>query len=141
MRMRLGLRARKRGGAAVEFALLLPIFITLLSAILDYGMYFYVSSSATQAVRNGVRMAVTKADKVSMETVASEHAKEALGTFNVTCLAVEGCKFLHKHKKVNYSGDSFFTYQLTLTRPFIAPMGMVPSPKWHTIAYTMRYEY
>jgi Flp pilus assembly protein TadG len=131
----------RRGGAAVEAALLLPLFIVLLSAILDYGYYFFIASSATQAVRNGVRMGVTKDNVSTMEQLAADHAVEAMENFNLTCKTSLGCKLTHKHKSLTYSGDTFQTYQLSMERPFIAPMGMVPSPKYHYISYTMRYEF
>ena len=132
---------RKRGGAAVEAALLLPIFIMLLSAILDYGYYFFIASSATQAVRNGVRMAVTKDTVGTMESLAAAHATEAMENFNLTCKVSLGCKLTHSHKTLTYSGESFTTYRLSMERPFEAPMGMVPVPKYHYVSYTMRYEF
>jgi Flp pilus assembly protein TadG len=48
----------ERGAAAVEFALVMPILLLLLSAILIYGMLFAqdlsLSNSARQAARSGV---------------------------------------------------------------------------------------
>jgi len=132
----------RRGGAAVEFALILPIFVMLLSAILDYGMYFYVASSATQSVRNGVRMAVTKRDRPSMENLGANLARDTLANnFNIPCVFVDGCKFTHDHRTLTYGGDSFLTYELTMERPFIPPMGILPVPNSHRISYTMRYEF
>lgn len=135
-------RKHQRGGAAVEFALILPIFVMLLSAILDYGMYFYVASSATQSVRNGVRMAVTKRNKADMENLGANLARDTLANnFNIPCVFADGCKFSHNHRTLTYGGDNFLTYELTMDRPFIAPMGIVPVPKSHRISYTMRYEF
>jgi hypothetical protein len=50
-------RARRRdgGAAAVEFALLLPIFLTVLFGVVDYGWYFYQRFTLSAAVRDGIR--------------------------------------------------------------------------------------
>jgi Flp pilus assembly protein TadG len=143
---------KKRGGAAVEFALILPLFIMMLSAIMDYGYYFYVQNYMTNSVRNGVRMGVTKkgatlADqKAQIHDLACKHAKEALvEDFNLSCKSTGGmtdiCTCTAKHKKHTYNSENWWTYQLTLTRPFTPAMGMIPAPKYNSAQYTMRYEY
>ncbi len=48
-------RRRERGAAALELALLLPLLVLLLLGMFDYGKYFYVKVTATDAVREGVR--------------------------------------------------------------------------------------
>lgn len=54
-----GTRARRSdGAAAVEFALIFPIFITLVMGIIQYGWYFYAANSATAAAREGARRVV-----------------------------------------------------------------------------------
>ncbi|HEY2731765.1 MAG TPA: TadE/TadG family type IV pilus assembly protein [Polyangia bacterium] len=47
-------RATSRGGAAVEFALVLPIFLAVLFAIIDYGWFFYQRFTLAAAVRDGL---------------------------------------------------------------------------------------
>ena len=62
--MSLRRRRGERGGAAVEFALLvLPLMLVLLG-ILDYGFYFFVDLVATNAAREGARAATTIAGNV-----------------------------------------------------------------------------
>ena len=48
-------RSRQRGGALIEFAVTLPLFLVLLLGIMEYGYYFYVAVSATNAAREGAR--------------------------------------------------------------------------------------
>lgn len=60
MMMTLGTRLRRaadtdRGAAAVEFALVLPILITVVLGIIDFGFAFNTQISLTQAAREGVR--------------------------------------------------------------------------------------
>lgn len=48
-------RARQRGGALVEFAITLPLFMLMIVGMLEYGYYFYIANSATAAAREGAR--------------------------------------------------------------------------------------
>jgi Flp pilus assembly protein TadG len=48
-------RDPRRGGAAVEFALVLPLFMALVMGALDYGYFFYVDQIVTNAAREGAR--------------------------------------------------------------------------------------
>lgn len=43
------------GGAAVEFALVLPLFMLLVMGALDYGYFFFSSQIVTNAAREGAR--------------------------------------------------------------------------------------
>jgi hypothetical protein len=47
-------RLVSRGGAAVEFALVLPIFLAVLFAMIDYGWYFYQRFTLAAAIRDGI---------------------------------------------------------------------------------------
>ena len=46
---------RQRGVALAEFAIVLPLFLTILLGMIDYGYYFYVAVSASNAAREGAR--------------------------------------------------------------------------------------
>lgn len=47
--------SRCRGAAAVEFALVLPILLTLVLGIMEFGFIFYQQMSITNAAREGAR--------------------------------------------------------------------------------------
>lgn len=51
-------RALDRGAAAVEFALVLPVFLLLVVGILDYGRFWYDSAGLRQGAREAARQAV-----------------------------------------------------------------------------------
>src|SRR5262245_18185650 len=51
-------RSSRRGGAAVEFALVMPRFMGLVMGALDYGYFFYSSQIVTNAAREGARAGV-----------------------------------------------------------------------------------
>jgi Flp pilus assembly protein TadG len=56
-------RRRTRGQALVEFALVLPIFMLLVTGMLDFGFALYSRMTVINAAREGARAAVTAADK------------------------------------------------------------------------------
>jgi Flp pilus assembly protein TadG len=53
-----GRRTGRRGGAMVEFALILPVLVLLLFALMEYGWMFLRVSQVNGAARHGVRTAV-----------------------------------------------------------------------------------
>lgn len=55
------LRDRRRGATTVEAAFVLPIFLLFLMGIYEYGRYLMVLHVATNAARDGARLAVVKA--------------------------------------------------------------------------------
>ena len=59
------IRARRKNGekgqALVEFALLVPIFLLLLFAVVDFGMGFYSWITVTNADREGARLGAVHA--------------------------------------------------------------------------------
>lgn len=57
-------RLRRRGANAVEFALILPVLLALLTGIMDYGWVYLLQHVATTAAREGAREgAVTPQDQ------------------------------------------------------------------------------
>jgi len=60
-------RARERGSAAVEFALLLPIMLLLLLALVQVGVIARDSLVLTQASRAGAREAAVQGSSDSVE--------------------------------------------------------------------------
>jgi Flp pilus assembly protein TadG len=52
---------RSRGQTLVEFALVLPIFLLLLFAVIDGGRYIYLSSALSNAAREGARLGSVEA--------------------------------------------------------------------------------
>jgi len=51
-------RQSQQGASVVEFALVLPLFLLLLFAIVDFGMYFYTQHTMQYATREGMRLAL-----------------------------------------------------------------------------------
>jgi Flp pilus assembly protein TadG len=55
-----------RGQSLVEFALILPLFLLLFMAVMDFGTAVFTYNSLTNAAREGVRLAVVNQDSASV---------------------------------------------------------------------------
>lgn len=62
------LRKTEAGQALVEFTLILPIFLLLLFAIVDFGRGFYTWVLVTNAAREGARVAAVQSDNATINT-------------------------------------------------------------------------
>ena len=51
-------RRLEHGAAAVEFALVVPLLVTLLFGMIQFGWFFFVANSASAAAREGARQIV-----------------------------------------------------------------------------------
>lgn len=59
-----------RGQAMVEFALIIPVFLMLLFALLDFGRVVFAQQAVTQAAREGARTAMVAALDPTISTAA-----------------------------------------------------------------------
>ena len=66
---RLARLARKRedGQSLVEFALVIPIFLLVLFAIVDFGMAFHAWITVTNSAREGARIGAVRATSADIE--------------------------------------------------------------------------
>ncbi len=58
MKLRMRARRRETGATAVEFALILPMLLYVVFAIIQYGLYFWATNTASAAAREGLRLVV-----------------------------------------------------------------------------------
>jgi Flp pilus assembly protein TadG len=65
-------RSAAGGGAAIEFALILPLFLAILFGIIDYGWYFYQRYALVAAIRDGVRYGATFSDSSAWNSAQSQ---------------------------------------------------------------------
>lgn len=72
----MGGRARERGASAVEFALVLPLFLLLIGGITDFGRAYYTQVVMTNAAREGGRAAMTPS--TSNQSSVSTRALQAI---------------------------------------------------------------
>jgi Flp pilus assembly protein TadG len=89
--------------AAVEFALVLPVFMMLVLGAIDFGYYFFVSEVVTNAAREGARagsvvdptatsVATGQAESATKLYVGNGGLKSGLvtGTYTITSISVGG---------------------------------------------------
>ena len=61
----------ERGASAVEFAIVVPVFLLFLVGIIQYGTIFLVRNQMTQAASDAARVAVTSSTMSAAETAAA----------------------------------------------------------------------
>lgn len=64
----------ERGQNLVEFAMIVPIFLLLVFAIVDFGMGFHAWISVTNAAREGARVGAVGADAATIEAKVRDTA-------------------------------------------------------------------
>ncbi len=134
-------RARRnfgRGAAAVEFALVLPLFCAVVFGIIDYGWYFYQRMSIAAAIRDGLRTGVTVSQTATSPndyvTVATTRAKADLVGSAIDPSAVTW---------TTATSSSYPTASLTLSATYTpkALINFVPFPSAPaTFSMTMMFE-
>ncbi len=81
-----GRKARREdGSAAVELAFVLPILVTLLGGVIQFGALFFIQNEMTGAARSAARaLAVGQATSTQAETIALNQLAQWPMTFSVT---------------------------------------------------------
>jgi Flp pilus assembly protein TadG len=72
-------RHAQRGAAAVEFALIAPLMITLVLGIIDFGLYINAAAVVGNAAREGARAASLGASTTDVQDVAGQTIDELPG--------------------------------------------------------------
>jgi len=91
------LRRGARGAALIEFVLVLPLFLTILLGVIDWGWYFVVREIAINATREGARIGSVAPGPAAAATDAGaavqNYLRNALGDAHVATPAVDstGC--------------------------------------------------
>ena len=68
---------RGRGQALAEFAIVIPVFLLVLSGILDFGFALFTRMSVINAAREGARAAVLATDMSTIPTVVLGRVQSA----------------------------------------------------------------
>lgn len=113
----------RRGAAAVEFALTLPVVIVVASAVLDYSWFLNRSADVLTAVREGTRHGATIEQDDDPAAEAMTRTQTALTDYGFTCSG--SCS-------VNATVgdlDGMATVQVVASVPYEPIMGLVPTPE------------
>ena len=122
------IRSLRRGAHAIEFALTIPLFVAIVTAILEFGWMFFMRSTVIHAVRDGCRAgAVIPFGEVpSPEEVAQSTMTDFLGGYSIDCRgAEERCGIA-----VTVAGESpYETMDCTLDIAYEPIIGLIPHPE------------
>jgi Flp pilus assembly protein TadG len=79
MKRKIGRRNRQLGVAAVEFALVLPLFLTMVLGAIDWGWFFYIDQLVTNCAREGARAGTLLPPRPTSTPAQAETAAEQAG--------------------------------------------------------------
>jgi Flp pilus assembly protein TadG len=128
-------RSRQKGSAAVEFALVVPLFLMILFGIVEYGWMFYQQSNLASAVRDGLRQGVTISQSASPDPRAM-----AVKVAQADLLAL-GIPTADATLSATYAGASpTKTMTLTVALKYRKLVGFVKTPAQLRYAMTMMLE-
>lgn len=117
---------RRRGSAAIEFALLLPIVFSVFGSIIDLSLYVSRAHVIQRAARDAARVGSTTLEStavhtgVGITTAATAQAEAALAAAGLPCGA--GCTVTSSWNTV--SGTRVI--QVHVRYPFVAAIGLLP---------------
>lgn len=127
----------ERAQSLVEFALILPIFLLVVMATVDFGWALRSWISTTNAAREGARLGVTGASEGAIKNRVVEGAPDLLTTGNVSVTNPQGD-----------AGENV-TVTVNVNHNYITPVGgifelltggILPNPLPLTTSTTMRIE-
>lgn len=122
-------RRGRVGQAIVEFALVLPIFLLILCAILDFGVLLYSRMTVINAAREGARAVTLMAGEPpgAIADRAGDRASAAAGGLTVatvtTCGACKSGQFVTV--TVSYNHQAFFPLLFGNSIPMSSTVQMV----------------
>ena len=124
-------QADRRGNNAIEFALLLPVLLTLVFGAIEYSWYFVQYEAVVRAAQVGVRAGSQIKRTANPQTTAANVAKSTLTTSQPALGATA---------TANGSVLTNNTVQILLSAPYKPLIKFVPTPATVTYTAVMRLE-
>lgn len=126
--MKKSVLAGEKGIAAVEFALVLPLLVTLLFGIIEFGLVMYNKQVITNASREGARAGIVLQDPripdPNIQTIVNQYALNHLVSFGAT---PETPQTVVGHTGQNFGNDLTVTvtyqYRFLVISAFIPGLG------------------
>lgn len=131
-------RRSEGGAAAVEFALVFPVFAALVMGSMDLGYYFFAKQIVTNAAREGAR-AGTTTDPGSGSSVAMDNARTAtidyMAKNGIGCSANGGtCVQVTNPTIAAAGGPSMSAIDVVIQYPFVGLTGFTGNVLPRTIS-------
>ncbi|MGD9801349.1 MAG: TadE/TadG family type IV pilus assembly protein [Parvularculaceae bacterium] len=75
MRLAIGFFQSRRGAAAIEFAIIAPVFFLLLMGVIAYGVYFSAAHAVQQISADAARSALAGIDDEERKTLVDQYVE------------------------------------------------------------------
>jgi Flp pilus assembly protein TadG len=112
-------RGRETGGAALEFAVVAPVFLALVFGIVDFSRYAFSLISVRQAAAEAARAASMGRTAEEVQEIARTQAPFLGNALTVTCT---GCGVTDPSQPLTYSITASATFTFLL--PYV-PSGQI----------------
>jgi Flp pilus assembly protein TadG len=130
--------ARQRGQALVEFALVLPVFLLVVMAIVDFGWALRSYITITNSAREGARLGVTCVSTDAIKARVVDRSAGLLELADVTGV-VNPCPAGDGAVEVTVEYDHYYISPIGELLNFVSG-GAVPSPLHMSTTSKMRLE-
>lgn len=132
-------KQNERGAVAAEFALLLPVLLTILFGIIEFGMIMYGREVVTNASREGARAGIVQ---VSPKPTSGDIT--TIATNYLTGTGINPSQVTISVAGAGGASPAMLTVTATYDYPWLIPyipsvLGL-PSPLPITMSTTMRHE-
>ncbi len=126
-------QGRRRGGNAVEFALVTPVLVMMLMGIVEYGWYFSQHQSVVTAARHAARFGAAMPWEDDPEEWA---VQEVLDSMERQGIAVHDAAV-----EAHFEGETpYVTLVLNVDVSYPGLTGLVPTPQTISTEVMMRLE-
>jgi len=126
----------RRGSAAVEFALTVPVLMVIIFGVLDYSWYIKQATDVVRATREGLRLGVGVSQDDGPDAAAESQTEIVLAGYGLDCESGLDCEI----EAVNTTVDGLDAVTLTVVVPYEPLVGMVPAPEQMRAEITMALE-
>ena len=121
---------RRRGASAIEFALILPVFIAIFGAIIELSNYVSMFHRVTRAARDAARIGSTVIEGVDPDGTeiiaeANTHAAFVLDEAGYPCDTAVGCSVDSIWEQD--ADDGFYYLTVTIDYPYSGLTGIMPA--------------
>ncbi len=135
-------RRQRRGSNAVEFALVLPVFVALIFGMMEFSWVFFQRTTVVHSVRNGCRAGATVHpdgdDRGSPATVAQDAIEGYLSELGLDCGANISCTF--DIQQVGSTPSENLDCSFSMDWEPLLGLAMVPHPDQITARSIMQFE-
>lgn len=128
-----------RGASAVEFALILPVFVLIIAAILDFGFLFAQQVQLNNAARDAARQAVVKNLSGVAITCSDVVTKARAGSQTIGISSADTAKVGVKAERADTTGSCDVAPSATTTSTTTPCTGSGLLPANNALTVTLTY--